>query len=373
MVVGTVICTAQGHEIKNLPDSIYSGRQGSFHVQGVAVDETNGFVYFSFTNKLLKTDLSGKLIGSVAGFTGHLGDIVFDSETNRIYGSLEFKNDAIGKSISNKLGLENNHLVNFYVAIFDGSQIVKPDMNIDEGDLLKTVWLKEPVKDYNASVYNGERLVEHRYGCSGIDGITIGPKMGNKKSSKKYLYVAYGIYGDTSRTDNDYQIILQYNLSGFDKYGRMLHQENPHHSGPGSPRSKYFIRTGNTRYGVQNMAYDIFSGNFYLAVYKGEKKQFPNYDLFVVDGSIKPSKSNVENYQTQKVWTLSLLKAGKFDKKSQVWGWHFKWGATGLCPLGDGLFYISHNQKSADGQQETTIYKYKWIGEPEEAFSILRQ
>src|SRR5690606_41550058 len=46
----------------------------------------------------------------------------------------------------------------------------------------------------------------------------------------------------------------------------------------------------------------------------------------------------------------------------------FKWGATGLCPLGDGYFYISHNGKSEDGQQQTTIYKYKWVGDAETPF-----
>lgn len=373
MLSGVGEGTAQGYESKHLPGSVYSGRQGSFHVQGIAVDEANGFVYFSFTNKLIKTDLSGKLIGSVVGFTGHLGDIVFDPETNRIYGSLEFKNDAIGRGISKKLGVKNSNLVNFYVAIFECGRIVKPDMNVDEGDLLRTVWLKEPVKDYNAEVYDGRRLVEHRYGCSGIDGITIGPMMGNKKSSKRYLYVAYGIYGDTSRSDNDRQVILQYDLGEFVRFGQVLYQENPHHSGPKAPLSKYFLRTGNTRYGVQNMAYDSHSGNFYLAVYKGAKKQFPNYDLFVVNGSKKPYKSDIiENNKTTKVRTLSLLNAGNFDRASQVWGWYFNWGSTGLCPLKDGLFYISHNRKSENGLQETTIYKYKWIGNAEEAFLIVK-
>jgi hypothetical protein len=30
--------------------------------------------------------------------------------------------------------------------------------------------------------------------------------------------------------------------------------------------------------------------------------------------------------------------------------WHFKWGSTGLCPLGDGRWYISENSK-VDGIQ----------------------
>ncbi|HTM99658.1 MAG TPA: hypothetical protein VL088_12975, partial [Pedobacter sp.] len=56
-----------------LPDSIYSGKQGGLHVQGVVIDQKNGFAYFSFTDKLLKMDLKGNLVGSVTGFVGHLG------------------------------------------------------------------------------------------------------------------------------------------------------------------------------------------------------------------------------------------------------------------------------------------------------------
>src|SRR5690242_10112622 len=88
---------AQNHTAANLPDSIFSGKQDRFHVQGIAIDQVNGFVYYSFTDKLIKTDLAGHLVGSVTGLVGHLGDLAFDAATGKIYGSLEFKNDAIGK------------------------------------------------------------------------------------------------------------------------------------------------------------------------------------------------------------------------------------------------------------------------------------
>ena len=60
-------------DISELPRQIYSGEQGPFHVQGIAVDLDRGYMYFSFTPSLLKTDLQGKLLGSVEGMTGHLG------------------------------------------------------------------------------------------------------------------------------------------------------------------------------------------------------------------------------------------------------------------------------------------------------------
>ena len=69
-----------------------------------------------------------------------------------------------------------------------------------------------------------------------------------------------------------------------------------------------------------------------------------------------------------KVKTLSLLQAGPKDFDSGIRGWYFKWGATGIQPLGDGLFYISHNEKAEDGQQRTTLNKYRWVGDTQNSF-----
>lgn len=353
----------------NLPDSVYSGKQGKFHVQGVAVDQENGYIYFSFTDKLVKTDLSGKVIGSITGFVGHLGDLFFDAGSGKIYGSLEFKDDAIGKGISKTLGVDNRATVGFYVAIFDGSRIVRPGMDAEKEDLLRTVYLKEVVDDYQAKVKIGDRELQHRFACSGIDGITLAPSIGKPQNSKKFLYIAYGVYGDTTRNDNDHQVILKYDISGWDKWGKNLYQKNLHQSGPKKPLAKYFVKTGNTTYGIQNLAWDKHTGNFFAAVYRGKKAQFPNYGLFVIDGQKKPVKTTVlSDNKSLKVKTLSLLNAGPHDIKSGIRGWHFNWGTTGLCPLGDGLFYISHNAKTEDGQQVSTIYKYRWIGDEKEAF-----
>ncbi len=374
LLIFLILQTAYSQEYTphDLPNTIYSGKQGKLHVQGVVVDQANGFVYFSFTDKLVKTDLSGKVIGSVTGLTGHLGDLVFDDKTGKIYGSLEFKDNAIGKGIRKTLGVENQTPVGFYIAIFDGSRIVKPDMDAENENLLRTIYLKEVVEDYLAMVKIGNKEVKHRFGCSGIDGITLAPGIGKPKSSKKFLYVAYGMYGDTTRNDNDYQVILKYNIADWDKLGQNLHQGNLHQSGPKKPLEKYFVKTGNTTYGIQNLAWDKHTGNFYAAVYRGKKSKFPNYGLFVIDGHKKPEKSTALSGNREiKIKTLSLLESGMHDVKSGIRGWHFNWGTTGLCPLGDGLFYISHNAKKDDGQQVSTIYKYRWIGDEKEAFILV--
>ena len=90
-------------DLSQLPRTIFSGVRGPFHVQGIAVDLKRGYIYFSFTTELLKTDLKGNLIGSVKGLTGHLGCLTMNPEDGRVYGSIEYKNDAIGREILQKL------------------------------------------------------------------------------------------------------------------------------------------------------------------------------------------------------------------------------------------------------------------------------
>ncbi|MBQ9747123.1 MAG: hypothetical protein IJW21_09925, partial [Clostridia bacterium] len=60
-------------ENKNLPLTIETGAWRSGHIQGIALDRENGFMYCSFTTELVKMDLNGNVLGSVKGFTGHLG------------------------------------------------------------------------------------------------------------------------------------------------------------------------------------------------------------------------------------------------------------------------------------------------------------
>ena len=88
------------------PRRIHSGFWPEGHVQGIAIDETGGYIYFSFTTILLKTDLAGNPVGSVRGIVGHLGCITFDPDRRRVYGSLELKHDAVGRGIMNRTGKE---------------------------------------------------------------------------------------------------------------------------------------------------------------------------------------------------------------------------------------------------------------------------
>lgn len=361
----------EGIDVGRLPREIYSGEQGAFHVQGIAVDLDRGYFYFSFTTSLLKTDLQGNLLGSVVGMTGHLGCMTINPDDGRIYASIEYKHDSIGKGILDKLDAEadNDEATGFYIAIFDPDRIDRVGMNAETDDVMTTVYIKEAVDDYYAQVENGGRMVEHRHGCSGIDGVTFAPAIG-KTSGRNYLYVAYGIYGDTERTDNDYQVILAYDVRRWGRYEQPLTPANLHKSGPRRPLHKYFVHTGNTSWGIQNLAYDSSTGCMYAAVYRGKKPWLPNYSLFVIDAGKKPRTKLLEGCDPAiRGEVLSLAERGLYDEASGTWGYDFKWGTTGLCPLGDGYFYISHNAVTPDKQhQSSRVRLYRISDREDEAF-----
>ena len=345
----------------SLPGVIHTGPQQSFHVQGVVVDVKHQCVYYSFTTSLLKTDLQGNVIGSVEGLTGHLGCLTMNPADGKIYGSLEYKDDGIGNIIRQRLNKNENLSFSskFYIAIFDGSKITRRGMQAERDGIMNTVYLRQPADDYAAKVTVGGKEFDHRYGCSGIDGVAFAPHPGT--TDKMRLYVAYGVYGDNLRTDNDYQVLLEYDTKQWDKLARPLSQERPHVSGPKKEVARYFVMTGNTSYGVQNLAYDCDRHCLFAAVYKGKKPQYPNYSLFAIDLSKKAGKAVLKGFDKPvSALTLPLMDGGMTHAASGTRGWNFKWGSTGLCYVGSDMFYISHNGKTADNRQycDLTLYRY---------------
>lgn len=53
---------------------------------------------------------------------------------------------------------------------------------------MTAVYVKEAVDDYFAETVNGGRTVAHRFGCSGIDGVTFAPRFGSGEEGD-WLYV----------------------------------------------------------------------------------------------------------------------------------------------------------------------------------------
>ena len=320
----------------NLPHTIHVhvGRTGS-HLQGIAYDPVEKHLYLSFTTGLIKADLSGRILGSVEGIVGHLGCIAWNANERRIYASLEYKNDEIGSGILHNLGLQTTLQNGFYMTRFDADKITRPHMDAARDGVMDAVFLREVLEDYTAP--------GHRYGCSGIDGCTF--------VDEKTLYVAYGIYDDVSRADNDRQVLLAYDVTGWDACARPLDQDAMHASGPSAPKGKYFVYTGNTRYGIQNLEYDVHSRAMLAAVYPGKKPTFPNYSLFFIDAA-RPAEGS-------RMFLTDF--AGHDDHR--FCGSHFPYGTEGLCSLGDGYFYIGRDV--AEGHEHGALVEL-WRFDAEE-------
>lgn len=355
-MAGSGLSRAQNTGNESLPVSVKVGGW-NHHVQGIALDAAKGCMYFSFTTSFVKTDLKGNVLATIDRIQGHLGAMSFDPVKRKVYASLECKDDKIGKNLSK---FAAGHSL-FYVAIIDVDKLDHVGMDPEGNDFFRVVCIRPAVEDYAASVMLDGGTVQHRLGCSGIDGVAIAPKIG-KKGGKNYLYVAYGVYGDPSRTDNDYQVLLRYDLRKLDRMASPVTFGQFSEEGPERPSETYYVYTGNTRYGVQNMAYDPETGLLLLAVYRGNKPQYPNYDLFGVDMTVKPSEAPLQGvpYMTGNVLQPAL--AGNYSTAGPQ-GWYFPYGNTGLCPVGGGLWYISENGKDpATRKQFCNAQLYRWVG-----------
>jgi hypothetical protein len=357
----------------DLPLTQNGGTWASGHVQGIAVDLQGGYIYYSFTNLLAKYDFGGKLIGTLVGWSGHLGDLDFNPQDGKLYGSLEYKAHRA-----------------FYIAVIDVSRLDHVGLEASRADLLRTVYLPEVAKDYSTDLDgdgkadeddgkshgDASRSPDHLYGCSGIDGVAFGPAFG-KPGGKRYLTVAYGIYGNIDRRDNDHQVLLQYDVSDWGRFARPLDERSPHHEGPDAPHGKYFVRTGNTTYGVQNLSYDEGLHRWFMGVYQGKKPAFPNYLLFAVDGRDQPRRGELigvpgadgKGWETGTL--LRLADDGLSDPATGIRGWNQK-ADVGFQPLGHGLFYVSTNSGSK-GRQSADLTLMRWTGNPQVPFVALRR
>lgn len=334
---------------------------GKNHVQGIAYDSARDRMYLSFTTSFLVTDMQGNVVASIDRIQGHLGAMTFNQVDRKVYASLECKDDVIGQGLSDFAKGRSM----FYIAIIDVDKVTEKGMDSENNEAFKIVCVKEATRDYHVTGFGLDgREYEHLYGCSGIDGVTIAPKLG-KRGGKEYLYVAYGIYGDVLREDNDYQVLLRYDIKELNKYAGAVRFGAFYDQGPKKPLDKTFIFTGNTNWGVQNLAYDKASGKMIMAVYKGKKERFANMPMYMFDITEKPVKRTLEGvgYDTSKHRVIGT-------PADPVKGYGFKYGATGMCPLGDGTFYFSENGKDPEtGLQYSKVRLYRWTGDPERPFA----
>lgn len=348
-----------------LPNNIFSGNWKEGHVQGIAVDTERGFVYYSFTTILLKTDLAGNALASVENIIGHLGCIAYDKEANRVYGSLELKHDVIGRGIMARTGIQLAEENAFYLVSFDLDKLNRMGMDAEKDGIMLAVYARDVVEDFDGS--DPLTGLPGRYGCGGMDGISVGPIFGAPADSTRKLFLAEGIKQELDREDNDHQVLLQYDLSVFDTYGKPLTQQEPHHSGPEACEERYFFYTGNTNWGIQNLEYDPYSRYWFTAVYPGAKPGFENFKMFAIDGRIPPKEVPLEGRGGETGLLLTSAQIGQGQKEGRIYGSHFRWGSTGLASLGDGTFYISHHGAvKEEGLHHTVLKRYRFDpGDPE--------
>ncbi|MBP3919461.1 MAG: hypothetical protein J6I50_09890 [Clostridia bacterium] len=339
-------------DFARLPQSIRTPSFPYGHCQGIAVDTERGCVYYSFTTALVKTDLSGNFLGSAVGLLGHLGCIVRNGEDGLIYGSLEYKNDAIGKGILKRAAVSGTVENGFYIAVFDGDKIVRAEMDAEGDGIMTAAFLKPVTDDYLGTAENGEM---HIFGCSGIDGTAIGPMPGDAaQNPKQWLFVAYGIYSDVNRCDNDHQVLLRFDPEDIKAHAKPLSQENMHRLGEDMAYARYFVYTGNTTYGVQNLEYDPARNVYLMAVYQGKKPQFPNYPMYLIDAGKAPVHTVLCGLGTQKGDLLSLAPGNVYDDTAKIPGVDYPYGATGIAALGADdagvpYYYVSYDEHEENG------------------------
>ena len=315
-------------------------RSGQYHVQGMTFDPRSQCLYLSTTTAIVKMTLDGTVLGSVVGFKGHVGQVVMDTVTGKLYASLEALDDELCNGMARYMGYDlfTSKTAALYVVEMDADKITR--QNIPEQEIVTKHPITEALADYKAEVTMEGKQYRKRFGCCGIDALAVGPAIGMPSGSERYLYVAYGIALDTLRTDNDYNILLCYRLDDFTQ-----------------PVHKYFIHTGNTAYGVQDMVWDAFRQRLYLMVYPGKKSSYPNYSQFAIDVTQPSFYAPLQGapYATEPVEQLKVSSAS-----------FFQGGSQGICMYDDSRFLIAYYKKR-DNHRYTKIKlfpKRKNVKEP---------
>lgn len=336
--------------MQDFPRMIDTGVWDGGHIQGIAVDPEKKFIYYSYTTVLVKARLDGTVVGWVGGLMGHLGCIDFNDSNGKVYGSLEYKHDSIGRHIMNHLGVELAEEDAFYVAIFDVDKIDRPYMDAQTDGVMKAVYLPQVVEWYGGTLRNGEAAP---FRVTGIDGLGIGPVFGGEA---RRLMLCSGTYEDPEHPQvSDYHVVLQFDWQELDAIAAPLEQLKPHHFGLDA-ECWYFLDIGNTTWGVQNLEYDAYDGSWLVCVYPGKRKDSMNHPMYRIDGKAAPvEKMGRFGFSHPH---LVLKSEGVYDEATGLWGLRFTRGATGAYAFGDGRYYFSHEHQSGERNNSSVIRMY---------------
>ena len=334
------------------PAVMETGEWKGGHIQGIAVDPVKGFVYYSYTTVLVKARTDGSIVGWVGGLVGHLGCIDFNDENGKVYGSLEFKHDIIGKNIAQNLGVTLPEEDAFYICIFDVDRIDRPCMDAERDGVVKSVYLPEISAWHHKKTVSGG---ENPFFVSGIDGLGIGPVFGEGDGESRLMLCSSIFSSPEFPYRSDYNVVTQYDWQSLDRAAVPLRQDKLHHCGL-SPETYYFLDIGLCRWGVQNFEYDKSEGIWWASVYLLAEEPRSKFTLFAVDGLAKPQE---KDSPYGKKAHLALKKEGADFDENGIPGYAFPLGQTGIYAFGNGSFYFAEPHKTEEGIHSGTIYLYK--------------
>ena len=207
----------------------------NWHMQGFTTDKENGYMYFSFTDSVVKVNMNSTMIAQVHVSGGHLGDI--DYHEGKLYASF------LGQPGAGKVW---DDWSSFKIYVF----------NADDLALEKIIPL--PICDELKALRG---TPEDIYGFNAIDGMTFGP---DADGNMKMFAACATIEGEKFSN----QILLQLSLDGeFEKL--------------------CLIPTGNTVFGIQNLDHDDETGEFWFSTYCPNQPYMPRETLYCVAPDLK--------------------------------------------------------------------------------------
>lgn len=102
-----------------------------------------------------------------------------------------------------------------------------------------------------------------------------------------------------------------------------------------------------------------------MAVYRGKKPSFPNFDMYVVDGARAP-KESVHKKSGEPIHELFVKQAGLSE--NGIYGNRFPYGSTGMYAFGNGYYYFSQNGRDPEKGEFAEVVLYKATGDPKAPF-----
>ena len=225
-----------------------------WHMQGFTSDDKHEFMYWSFTNSLVKTRINGTVICQVHCYDhGHLGGL--DYHDGKIY--VSFMADPSPYTFWGDWSA-------FYVYVYDAFDL----------KLLDRIEIPE-CKQYKKDLMGGFR---------GIDGIAFGKAPGTDVTR---MFVAVAV---ETGAQYDRQYILQ------------LDENN-------KVEKIHSVKTGNTIFGIQNLDYEEDTGCFWITTYAKSQKDDPQDVLFCINPELTEV---VESFEYTTPYGFECLGNGEY-------------------------------------------------------------